>query len=431
MAAFESPWPQQIVERGGLSYEQALRRLGWSRGAIAREPASPPEVRLYRASMRVTTTVVVITLVGVVARLVRRLLRRKRSHIPQLRCDLAAAQAIEATRRLLPGARAERGDATNVGCLLLVLASTPGHHLRLLDNATVLACAVRRDLGLAAWHHRLILALDRPNLETRQMRLRLQRRVARHGRASRWGPALLCFRFAGLLFAVALFPVTVLATVLLYTFLWPATILMAGLRALAGMIVGCDARGRRWHEIPGGETSLFGDEPRISAARLAVVVLLPRVLAFACSFAALLVLVWRSQRLGVALFPTLFSRPDVRVGASADALFETPLIIFADAWTQNGLLGGIGLLAGLGLAVMSLPTYRELQLIRLHAGHELGEGSRLARIVTLPATILTGAFACVETVLPLRNGPLYLTVYIVPLLLSLALAAYATALLPY
>ena len=80
---------------------------------------------------------------------------------------------------------------------------------------------------------------------------------------------------------------------------------------------------------------------------------------------------------------------------------------------------------------MSIPTYRELQLIRIHAGHEVGLGSLLGRAITLPASILTGAFACIETMLPLRNSPFYLTIYLLPLAISLVLAAAIVALLPY
>jgi hypothetical protein len=80
---------------------------------------------------------------------------------------------------------------------------------------------------------------------------------------------------------------------------------------------------------------------------------------------------------------------------------------------------------------MSLPTYHELSLIRLYAGHEVGLGSGIARALTLPASILAGAIACVETVLPLRNGPIYLTVYIVPVLFSVLLATAIVSVLPY
>ncbi len=429
IGAFETPWPRQIVERGGLNFEQAVRRLGWSQVAEL-ERVIPHDMRLYRASMRLRT-VVLVTSVGV---FVARVWRGAPKPASRPRADLGTIETIDIAHRLAKERRSAAETPITelqVGHLLLALASTPGGHLRLLDNSTVLACAVRRELGLDAWHHRLILRLERPNLEVRRLRMRLERRVNERGRMTRWGLMLLCFRAGGLILAAGMFPVTVLANVLLYLFLWPASLLMGGIRALVGMIVGCDVRSRRWHEIPGGEVSLAGGEARIHGRRLAAVILLPRCAGFVLSVIAMVFVEWRAQRLGVVIFPTLYSRPDVLAGLYPDSIATTPVAVLGDATTQNGLLGGIGILAGLGTGMMSIPTYRELQLIRIHAGHEVGLGSPLARAITLPASILTGAFACIEAFLPIRNSPFYLTVYLLPLAISLVLAAAIVALLPY
>lgn len=404
IGAFETPWPRRIVERGGLNFEQAVRRLGWSQVAEL-ERVIPHDMRLYRASMRLRT-IVLVTSVGV---FVARIWRRVPRPASRPRADMGAIETIDIAHRLADERRsAAETPATElqVGHLLLALASTPGAHLRLLDNSTVLACAVRRELGLDDWHHRLILRLERPNLETRRLRMRLERRVNQRGPITRWGLMLLCFRAGGLILAAGMFPVTVLANVLLYLFLWPGS-------------------------IPGGEVSLAGGETRIHGRRLAAVILLPRCAGFALSLIAMVFVEWRAQRLGVVIFPTLYSRQDVLAGLYPDSIATTPLAVIGDATTQNGLLGGIGILAGLGTGMMSIPTYRELQLIRIHAGHEVGLGSSLGRAITLPASILTGAFACIEAFLPMRNSPFYLTVYLLPLAFSLVLAAAIVALLPY
>lgn len=421
MAADESIWPEQIVARGGLSIELALRRMAWPRTL----GASSIYVRRYRASMRLTIIVVVAS--GFYA-IVRRW-RLKVVPIPGPPLDRAAGDVLTLAAKL-ERPRLSARDA-ELGLVLLCLASTPGRHLRLVDNATVLACAVRRELGLACWHHRLILSLDWPKLLTRRTRAYLVSKVVAHGRLSLWALVLLAFRVLGILSTGIFFLLTVPATIFLYLFLWPALILSTAVRSVACAFARLETRAHKWYEIPGGEISLAGDGHPVDPRRLAAVILLPRAAAFAFCVIALVFVGWRSQTLGVALFPTVFSRPDLLLGLDPSSSILAPFILFSDALSQDGALRGIGLLAGLGAGMLSLPTYRELALIRLHSGHDSRRGSRLGRVLTLPASLLAGAFSCVEAVLPLRNGPIYLTVYVVPLGCAVGLAAAIEMLLPY
>lgn len=429
-----SPWPERIVERGGLSYRLALRRLRW-------QPRDKPQrtaqakTGQYRASMRLMVVVLVMTtamLVASVFRLTRRGQAADARPNPPRDSDTAEAIAL-GERFALAGATsgAARPAELEVAHLLLALATTPGQHLKVLENSTVLSCAIRAELGLATSRHRLILACDRAKLAARRAHMRIDREISSRGHWSSWGIAWAGYGAAGLLFAAAVFPFMALANFLLYLFLWPAAMLVAGLRAFCGMVAGYDARSYRWLKIPGGDVALSGAGQRMSARSVAIALLVPRLVAFLCCVAALVAILWRSERLGIVASPTLFRRPDLISGAAHESIWLTSASILEGMLIQNGTLAGIGLLAGLGAGMMSLPTYRELELIRLYAGHEAGRGSGLARSITAPASMLTGAISCVEAVLPFSNGPIYLTVYIVPLTISLFLAAAIVAILPY
>jgi hypothetical protein len=429
MCQVESQWPRRIVERGGLTFRLALRRLGWHDSDDLRRAASS-EVCIYRPSMRMMLIVLVASSTWLIFR-VRRTTVVSVSTPPH---DLATTKLIALAERYATLRRsrdAVRQPELDVGHLLLALASTPGSHLRLLDNGTLLACAVRRDLGLDRWHHRLVLACDIPSLMTRRIRMRLDRGVAANGRLSVWGLARAIYSTLGAVFALAVFPVIVLTSLLFYIFLWPAAILIDGVRTLCAMFAGCDTTSHRWQEIPGGEIALTGSNTNLSGRRLTTLVLAPRIVAFTCGITTMAVVIWRSQRLGIAISPTLYSRPDILTGASHAPIWLMPFVVFHDVLTQNGTWTGIGLLAGLGAAVMSFPTYREIELIRLYDGHEAGLGSSVARAITLPASVIAGAAACAEAVFPFFRGPISLIAYIVPLALSVLLAAAIASIMPY
>ena len=421
MAARDTPWPRQIVNRGGMSFERALERRDWTKLANLADS----DFSRYRVSMRLT----IITIVASGYFAVIRRFRLRVEAFPAPALDRSSNEVVELAKRFASSSR--RGSDAETGSLLLALATTPGKHLQLLDDSNVLSCAVRRELGLDRWHHRLIVRLDWPKLVTRRVRNWIAGGVATHGWFSVWGVGLLLALTAGSFSAFLFFLLVVPATLFLYLFLWPALILFTGVRTAVSALLGLETRVDKWYEIPGGEIALAGSGERVPARRLAAAILLPRLTAFVCSVAAFVFVAWRGQRLGVVEFPTVFSRLDLLIGLHPDSAILTPFSFFTDALSQDGAMKGIGLLAGLGAGVLSLPTYREINLIRLHAGYASGRGTRLGRILTTPAAALTGAFACVEAVLPLRNGPIYLTVYVVPLALALTSAAAIVALLPY
>jgi hypothetical protein len=429
MSDRRGPWPLLILERGGLSYGSALRRLGW------RPPITPrtsgAEEPQFRSSMRLMLLVALVVAVALMLSIVRRMFAIEPASRSGNRLDLSteAKDAIRLAETLASDGGAEARPA--VGHLLLALASRPGEHLKVLANATVLACAVRKRLGLATSRHRLILACDRPKQITRRVHMRIDRELAAHGRWSRWGIAWLLYGAAGVLGALTLFFLRVLTTALLYLFLWPATLLIAGIRVASGAIAGCDSRSYHWLEVPGGEVALSSGSRPASPRAIAVALLAPRLFAALLCILVMTALVWRSAHLGVAIAPVVFRRPDLLTGAAPEALWLGPLSIFAGTLEQNGPVAGIGLLAGLGAGVMSIPTFREVELIRLHAGHDTGRGSRFTRAITAPASVFTGAISCVEAVLPFTGAPIYATAYLVPLFLSVLAAIVMLQFVPY
>jgi hypothetical protein len=428
MSEWDAPWPYLIVERGGLAYGSALKRLGWKPPEHLGDPV-PARPRL-RSSMRVMLLVAAVGVLTWLLKIVRRMLANK--SLPQGSDRLAMSTESSETMRLaeILAAADNTGTSPGVGHLLLALVSRPGEHLKVLPNATVLACDLRKRLALATVRHRLILACDRPKLITRRVHMRIDRERSAHGRWTRWGLARLSYGAAGAVFAIAVFPVTVLATALLYLFLWPAALLMAGIRTLCGMIVGCDAHSYRWLEVPGGDVAITWREREASPRAVAVALLAPRVLAALICIATMTVLFWRSVDLGVVISPIVFRRPDLLTGAAPEALWLSPASIFSGMLEQDGTAAGIGLLAGLGAGVMSIPTFREVEGIRLHAGHESGGGSRLARAITAPASLFTGAVSCVEAFVPLTGAPIYATAYLVPLFLLALTAVVVLELVP-
>jgi len=381
--------------------------------------------------MRLTLLVAVIVASAIALSVVRRMLalESRRRGSDRLALNAESTEVVRLARALA-GVNASEANLT-VGHLLLALASRPGEHLKVLPNATVLACDVRAKLGLATPRHRLILACDRPKMIARRCHMRIDSEIAARGRRSRWGLAWLAYASAGALFAVAVFPVTVLAMALLYLFLWPAALLMAGIRVLCGAIVGCDARSYHWLKIPGGDVALTSKSGAASPRAVAVALLAPRFLAAMICIVAMSAVLWRSVDLGVVISPIAFRRPDLLTGAAPEAVWLGPFTIFIGMLEQNGAAAGIGLLAGLGAGAMSIPTFSEIELVRLHAGHEASGGSGFARAVTAPASVFTGAVSCVEAVLPFTGAPIYATAYVVPLFLSVLAAIAVLQLAPY
>ncbi len=420
-----TPWPILVLERGGLSDDSALRRLGW------RPPAAWADTRAprYRSSMRMMLLMASVVLLVSILRLARRLFAIRAR--PRSEGHLPISADSEEMLRLAGAIKGDRPGRTEAGHLLLSLASRPGEHLKVLPNATVLACALRIRLGLASPRHRLIVACDRPKLITRRCHMRIDREVARHGRFSRWGLASLLYRGAGVLFALAVFPITVLATALLYLFLWPASLLVAATRSLCAAAAGCESSSHLWLKVPGGEVALTPTSRPPSPRAAAAALLAPRLVAAMFCILALLALLWQARDVGVVLSPVLYRRPDLIDGAAQEGIWRGPLMILAGMLEANGTAAGIGLLAGLGAGVMSIPTFSEIELVRLHAGHDAGGGSRLARALTAPASLFTGAVSCVEAFLPFTGSPIYATAYLVPLFLSLLIAGALLQLTPF
>jgi hypothetical protein len=183
--------------------------------------------------------------------------------------------------------------------------------------------------------------------------------------------------------------------------------------------------------VPGGDVAITPKSRAASPRAVAVALLAPRLLAALLCTAVMTALLWRSADLGVVLSPVVLRRPDIFTGAALEGLWLRPFSIFTGMLEQNGIAAGVGLLAGLGAGVMSIPTFREVETIRLHAGHEVGGGSRIARTITAPASVFTGAVSCVEALLPFTGAPVYASAYLLPLLCSALIAVAILHAMPY
>jgi hypothetical protein len=261
--------------------------------------------------------------------------------------------------------------------------------------------------------------------------MRLNREVAAHGRRSWWGLASLGYGALGVCGAVVVTIVGTLAMALLYLFLWPAALLMSGVRTVSGSAFGCDTRSYHWLEVPGGDVNATPSSAGISPRAVTLALLVPRMVALLVALAAMTVLIWRSSSLGVSLAPVVMRRPDLVTGASSESFWLGPFAILEGMLQENGTLAGVGLLAGLGAGIMSIPTFREVELVRLHAGHDVDGGSRRARLLTGPASLFTGCVACLEALLPFAGAPIYATAYLFPLFVAFLAGAMVVSLLPY
>jgi hypothetical protein len=341
--------------------------------------------------------------------------RQPRFSAPQ-GLDERAAWALARAKDLTEG-------ATNEGHVLVVLASMPGEHIRILRREhRQVAAACRRELGLVRDRDRITLALDYPSLLCRRLERRIQQRRLIH----RW--PYLAMRSCGLLWAVTVFFLDTAGTVCLYIFLWPALLLANGVRTITAHTLGLRVAIRRFHEIPGGELEVLGED-LTSDRRLAIAVLIPRLVCFGICVTTVTLVLWQMSALGVQPLPITFARHDIIEGHILLASLVAPTLILFDALITHGIAGGIGLLAGLGAGVLAVPSVREVELIQLAGGHDLGKGSRALRIIVAPLVLITALFALAEAILPFKGGPLYLTTYGAPIILALAAAVPIVAVL--
>ena len=169
----------------------------------------------------------------------------------------------------------------------------------------------------------------------------------------------------------------------------------------------------------------------LSDRRAALAILLPRVACFAIAVISILLLFWQTARLGVEPMPIVVTRYDIFQGHLQSADVVAPLLILADALTVNGVVVGVGILAGLGAGILAIPSSREVQLIRLIGGHDVGRGSLAVRCLIAPLAVVTAVFAFFEALLPWKCGPLYLTIYALPVLVAVLVAIEFRPLLPY
>lgn len=416
MGSTDSRWASILIERGVGTYDQAAKVAGPLPRLDALNGLSQERVATERPMRRV----LVDYIIGFLLVILRRLRpRAERSPVtPELPFGSDAELVLRVSEELA-------SDSATVGHVLIALASLPGAQIKLLrSDYRVVAAAARLAVGLPRRRDRVILALRRPALEC-QRRETCLKAGSRRSRL-----AYLAMRICGVVWAVIVFAVETIATCALYLFLWPALLLMNGIRAAVSAALGVPFTIRRAHEIPGGETDI---QPSggYSDSRAAATMLIPRLICFVICVISMLLLFWQTHRLGVEPFPLTVSHFDILEGHSASDQVLGPLVILIDAITAHGPFLAIGILAGVGAGAFSVPSAREVQLIRLTGGHDVGRGSRLVRVIVAPLVGLTGVCSAVEAILPFKGGAVYLTVYVLPLIFAIAVSILLQALLPY
>jgi hypothetical protein len=413
-----SPWARILDERGVGTYDTVRRAAA---PLPSRADLGLGQARVSRCPKPMRRAIVDLA-IGLV--LLATTLLRRRARPAKVDSGLPLGQ--DARLAILIARQLADGEDVTAGHVLVALASIPGAQIKLLRREhQLVAAAARQALGLTRGRDRFLLTLRRPALAAR----RLERRLRADGGAGRTVVRLL-MRACGLLWALTLFFVETTVTVGLYVFLWPALLLANGVRAFTGWALGVDFTVRRAHEIPGGEVEVHLSSTT-SDLRAAGAILIPRAVCFAVCLSSMVVLLWQSSRLGVVPFPVTIARYDIVQGNVELAQLIAPLLILFDTFVGHGPVVGAGILAGIGAGLLAVPSFREMQMIRLAGGHDVGRGSRALRVVLAPFSGMTAVFACFEAIVPFRGGPLYLTVYALPLLLALALAAQVDPLLPY
>jgi hypothetical protein len=416
------PWAVLIADAGGWTYAAAALH----RGRFGLLPPAPPSdvghpapTPVMRSAPKRFFWLLLTSLVALVLWIVR-------SKPPMPPEPALSDRAREAVALAIGIARAQPASE---GHLLVVLCATPGKHISLLENPQLVGAYARRRMGLARMHHRIMVFVDWPAKKLRRLvRAAVVHRRRRHGLAALpWFGLVAGFWVCGVSWGIARFTLETLSTIALL----PSLLLANGLRVGVASALNVDIRIRRLVDLPGGESDVSADDPTMRK-RAVLAILAPRALCFVISVVTFLVVIWNATRLGVEPFPTTFVRLDhLRTVAYLPGPFGAPLLLAVDGLEHRSWIAGVGLLAGVGASILALPSYREVQTVRLMLGHDLGQGTWIGRAILWPALVLTGILAVVEAFLPWRNGPVYVTVYVVPLGLAFGLAALLSTQLPY
>jgi hypothetical protein len=411
-----SRWAGILEERGVGTYERPPKNAGPLPPLSSFYRARQPSARHAKPMRRIIVDAFIALFVLVIAFLFGRT-TKIRPPEPELPFGDDAQLVLTVARNLA------QGDPSD-GHILIALASVPGPQIKLLRlEHRVVAAAARWDTGLARKRDKFILEMHQPAL-------RWRRREASFRAARRTKPAFVAMRAWDLFWAAIVFTVDTAVTACMYIFLWPALLLANGLRAVVGRALGVPFTVRRAHEVLGGEMEV---QPSASTSdlRTALAIFVPRAVCFLICVTSIVLIFWQTRRLGVQPFALTFARYDIVQGHVEVAPLLAPVLILFDVVYHFGIFLGPGILAGLGAGFLAVPSRREVQLIRLAGGHDVGRGSRTLRIAMAPLVLITALFAAVEAVLPFRGGPLYLTMYALPVLLALWCASAVEPLLPY
>lgn len=285
-----------------------------------------------------------------------------------------------------------------------------------------MAAAARRDLGIARPGDNFRLAIDRPRYKARELRRWVKTPEKEPSREPVRKIVSVLWWIGGALWAT--FKVLGLGVIalLFYVFIFPAVLLLNGLRAGVGVATRTSWRLTDLFSFPGGEVQISSEHDKLSIGP-ALTLMLPRLLLFVLGVVALVPFILGTDEVGHPLVSEVINRPDLVHG------FSAPVILAGDAIVTGGPIRGLALLTAVGALFLSLPGHREVEQARLFLGHDLASGRSLSRVLLAPCAAVTHVGEAIEEFFEFSALPIYVTVHLLTLFAGFAVAVVLAQLL--
>lgn len=158
-----------------------------------------------------------------------------------------------------------------------------------------------------------------------------------------------------------------------------------------------------------------------TATRIAVAVLLPRLLGFLVGVAGTIPLTYALLTTGRRPVPNMMSRPEL-LARESGGFPEGPILLLIEATLVHGHLAGYFFLGMLGLLFLTLPTAREAELAWVHLRYGVGAKPFAGRLLW-PLRMTSTLFESVERLFFWGVGPVYAAAGLVPIVLGLLLSS--------
>lgn len=426
LADHNSRWARMVADYGGATYETAAEAIDsaaelWGnegRGlpsAAELYPTTPQDSAPARSAPRRKRHTIAGFWIGTKAAL-RRAWRRL-NHIP----DPPRIPISNHARSIWHQAEHVGRPDPSVGHYLVVLASFPGEHQRLMnEQTTVIGAAARMALDMPRFADYCSLLLDTPRALLRLVDRRLESARRRRPESVPWRIAGALHWLLWVMFRLVSALVVGIVWVFVQAFLLPANLVLVGVRNVIALGSATRCEGGGFGSLVGREVAVSGVDDSFSPAP-ASTLLLPRLLLFALGVSLLLPFLLYIQVGGGQIFSRVFVRPDLLENVIA------PLYLVGDMFDAYGPLGALGLTVAIGSLALSVPTHKELEQARLFLGHDIGLGSKVVRIAMAPWSTLVHISEDIDAYLAWTGGPVYRTVRFIPVLggslLALALSA--------